>query len=74
MQVMKQQLEPDMEQWTGSKLGKQYIKVVQCHPAYLAYAENIMQNAGLDELQAGIKITGRNMNNLRYADDTNLMA
>ena len=38
------------------------------------YAENIMQNAGLDELQAGIKITGRNMNNLRYADDTNLMA
>ena len=38
------------------------------------YAENIIQNAGLDEAQAGIKITGRNINNLRYADDTTLMA
>ena len=38
------------------------------------YAEYIMQNAGLDEAQAGIKITGRNINNLRYADDTTLMA
>ena len=38
------------------------------------YAENIMRNAGLDEAQAGIKITGKNINNLRYADDTMLMA
>ena len=38
------------------------------------YAEYIMQNAGLDEVQAGIKIAGRNINNLRYADDTTLMA
>ena len=38
MQVKKQQLEPDMEQWTGSKLGKEYVKVVYCHPAYLTYA------------------------------------
>ena len=38
------------------------------------YAEYIMQNAGLDEAQAGIKIAGRNINNLRYADDTTLMA
>ena len=38
------------------------------------YAEYIMQNAGLDEAQAGIKITGRNINNLRYTDDTTLMA
>ena len=38
------------------------------------YAENIMQNAGMDEAQAGIKIAGRNINNLRYADDTTLMA
>ena len=38
------------------------------------YAENIMRNAGLDEAQAGIKIVGRNINNLRYADDTTLMA
>ena len=38
------------------------------------YAENIMRNAGLEETQAGIKISGRNINNLRYADDTTLMA
>ena len=66
-----QQLEPDMEKWTGSKLGKGYIKAVPCHPAYL-YAEYIMQNAKLDETQAGIKTSGRNINNLRYADDTTL--
>ena len=51
MQVKKQQLEPDMEQQTGSKLGKEYIK----------------RNSGLEESQAGIKIAGRNINNLRYA-------
>ena len=44
------------------------------HPAYLAYAEYIMRNVRLDEAQAGIKIAGRNINNLRYADDTTLMA
>ena len=75
MQVKKQQLEQDMEQRTGSKLGKEYVKVVYCHPAYLTYmAEYIMQNAGLDEAHAGIKIAGRNINNFRYADDTTLMA
>ena len=74
MLVKKQQLEPDMEQWTGSKVGKEYIKAVYCHPAYLIYAEYIKQNAGLDEAQAGIKISRRNINNLRYADDTTLMA
>ena len=68
-----QQLELDMEQWTGSKLRKEYIKAVYCHPAYL-YAEYIMRNAGLDEAQAGIKIARRNIDNLRYADDTTLMA
>ena len=41
MQVKKQQLEPDMEQWTGSKLGKEYTKAVYCHPAYLAYMQSI---------------------------------
>ena len=45
-------------------------KAVYCHPAYLTYAEHIMRNAGLDKAQAGIKIAGRNINNLRYADDT----
>ena len=44
------------------------------HPAYLTYAEYIMRNAGLDEAQAGIQIARRNINNLRYADDTTLMA
>ena len=75
MQVKKQQLELDMEQQTGSKLGKDYIKAVYCHPAFFnLYAEYIMQNAGLDEAQAGIKIAGRNINNLRYADDITLMS
>ena len=75
MQVKKQQLEPGMEQQTGSKLGKEYVKAVYCHPAYLfnLYAEYSMQNAGLDGAQTGIKFAGRNSNNLRYADDT-LMA
>ena len=47
-----------------------YVKAVYCHPAYLTY----MRNAGLEEAQAGIKIARRNINNLRYADDTTLMA
>ena len=68
MQVKKQQLEPDMEQRSGSKLGKEYVKAVYCHPAYFLYAEYIMRNAGLEQTQAGIKIAGRNINNLRYAD------
>ena len=73
MQVKKQQLKLDMEQQTGSKYEKRYVKAVFWHPAYLTYnAEYIMQNAGLDETQAGIKIAGRNINNFRYADDTTL--
>ena len=63
-----------MEQWTASKLGKEYVKAVHCHPAYLTYTEYIMRNARLDEAQTGIKIAGRNINNLRYADVTTLMA
>ena len=74
MQVRKQKLELDMEQLTGSKLGKEYVKAVCCHPAYLTYPEYIMRNAGLDEAQAGTKTAGRNINNLRYEDDTTLMA
>ena len=70
MQIKKQQLELDMEQRTGSKLGKEYVKVVYCHLAYLTY----MQNARLDEAQAGINTARRNINNLRYADDTTLTA
>ena len=74
MQVKKQQLESDMEQQIASKLGKQYIKAVYCHPVCLTYVEYIMQNAGLNEAQAWIKIAGGNNNNLRYADYTTLMA
>ena len=74
MQVKKQQLEPDMEQWTCSKLGKEYNKAVCILSPCLfnLYAEYIMWNVRLDEVQAGIKIEGRN--NLRYVDDTTLMA
>ena len=71
MQVRKQQLEPGMEQQTGSKSGKEYIRAVYCHPAYLT---SMQRNTGLDETQAGIKMARRNVNNLRYADDTTLMA
>ena len=63
-----------MEQWTGSKLGKEYIKAVYCHLAYQLLCRVHHRNAGLDEAQAKIKISGRNINNLRYADDTSLMA
>ena len=71
MQFKKQQLEPDMEQQTGSKLGKEYIKAPLSPCLCNLYAEHIMCNARLDEAQAGIKIAGRN---IRYADDTILMA
>ena len=70
MQVKKQWLEPDMEQWTGSKLGKEYVKAVYCHPAYLTYRQRTYEKCQLDELQAGIKISGRNINSLRYTEDT----
>ena len=74
MQVKRPQLELDMEQWTGSRLGKEYVKAVYCHPVYLTYMQKyIMQNARLDEAQAGIKIARRIMNNLRYVDDSTLM-
>ena len=81
MQVKKQQLEPGGEQWTGSKLGKKYVKAVYCYPAYSYDADYIMRNARLDEVQAGIKSAGRNINNLTddrwlttYTDDSTLMA
>ena len=63
-----------MEQQIGSKLGNEYVKAVYCHPAYITYAEYIMWNARLDEAQAGIKIARKNISNLRYTNDTTLMA
>ena len=64
-----------MKQRTGSKLRKEYIKAVYCHPAYFNFcAEYIMRNAGLDEAQTAVKISEKNINNFRHADDTTLMA
>ena len=63
-----------MEQCNGSKLGKEYIKGVYCLCLFNLYAEYIMRNARLDEAQAGIKIARKNINYLRYADDTTIMA
>ena len=75
MQVKKLQLELDMEQQTGSKLGKEYVKAVYCHPALFSlYAEYIIGNAELDEAQAGISFARGNINNLRYEDDNPFMA
>ena len=75
MQVRKQQLELDMEQQTGSKKEKEYVKAVYCHPAYLTS----MQSTSWETLdwkkhKLEIKIAGRNINNLRYAYNTTLMA
>ena len=75
MQVKKQQLELDMKWQTGSKLRKECVKAVYFHPCtFNLYAEYIMLNARLDEAQAGIKVSGRNISYLRYADETTLMA
>ena len=74
MQVKKQQLELDMEQQTGSKSRKEYIKAILSPCSFNLRAEYLMRNTSLDEAQAGIKISERNIHNLRYADDTTLMA
>ena len=63
-----------MEQQTGSKQEKEYVKAVYCHPAYLLICITHHAKCWLDEAQDGIKIAGRNINNLRYADDSTLMA
>ena len=73
MQVRKQQLEPGME--LGPDRERRVCQGCILSPClFNLYAEYIMRNAGLDEAQAGIKIAGKNINNLRYADDTTLMA
>ena len=74
MQVKERQLDPRMEQLTDSGLRKEYDRLFLSPCLFNLYPEHIMQNARLDELQAGIKIDRRNTNNLRYADDTTLMA
>ena len=72
MLVKKQQLEPDMKQQTDSKLGKENIKAVYCHPAYLTSMQGT--SCRIPGWMTGIKAAGRNINNLRYADDTTVMA
>ena len=71
MQIRKKQLELDMEQQTASKLGKEYVKAIYGHPAYLTYMQSTSWET-LGKVQAGIKIAGRNINNLRHADNTTL--
>ena len=75
MQVRKQQLELEMEQQDWFQIGKGVRQGCILSPClFNLYGEYIMRNAGLEEAQAGIKIAGRNLNNLRYADDATLMA
>ena len=75
MQARKQQLELDMEQRTGSKLEKGYMKADYCQPTYLTYMQSTsckMLSCMKHKLES--KTAGRNINNLRYADDTTLTA
>ena len=79
MQFKKQNLEPAMEQHTGSKMGRGYIKAVYCHPAYLTYMQSALWERPSWmkqklELRLPSKIPKKNINNLRYADNTTLMA
>ena len=75
MQVRKQQLELDVEQQHWFQIGKGVCQDCTLSPClFNFYAEYIMRNAGLEETQTGIKIAGRNINNLRYADNTTFMA
>ena len=68
MQIKKKELEPNMEQWTGSDRERSTSRLYISPCLFNLYAEYIMWNARLDESNAGINIAGRNINNLRYAD------
>ena len=75
MQVKKQQLEPDMEQWTGSKLGKKCVKAVYCHPAYLTYMQSTSwEMLGCKKHQLESRLSGEITVTWDNADDTTLMA
>ena len=64
-----------MEQQTGSKLGKEFVKAIHCHPAYLTYIQGTScRMLGWMDHKMGIRIAGRYISILRYADDTTLMA
>ena len=73
MQVKKQQLEPDMEQQTGSKLGKEYVKSVYCHPAYLTYMQSISwEMSGWIKHKLESRLPGEMSITSDNADDTTL--
>ena len=75
MQVKKQQLELGMEQQTGSKSGKEYVKAVYCHPSYLTSMQSTScEIPGWMKQKLESRLPGRNISNLSYADDTTLMA
>ena len=74
-QNKKQQLELDMEQLSGSKLGKEYIKAIYCHPTYLTCMQSTScKMLGRMKHKLESRLLGRNTNNFRYANDTTLMA
>ena len=75
MQDKNEQLKPNIEQRIGSRLGKEYVKAIYCHPAYLTNMQSTScEMPGWMKHKLEIEIARRNMNNLRYADDTTLMA
>ena len=75
MQVKKQQLEKDMEQQTGSKFRKEYVKTVYCHPAYLTSVQSTScKMPGWIKHKLESRLLEKNINNLSFADDTTLMA
>ena len=75
IQVKKQQLELHMEQQTGYKSGKEYVKAVYCHPAYFTHMQSTSwEMLGWKKHKLESRLSGRNINNLRYADDTTLIA
>ena len=75
MQAKKQQLEPDKEQQTGSKLGKEYTNAIYCHPAYLTYMQSTSwEMLGWMKHRLKSRLPGEISINLRYADDTIFMA
>ena len=74
MHSKKQHLKADMEQWTGQNWERNTKGYILSACLFNLHAEYIVQHAGLDESQAEVKISRRNINNLRYVDDTTLMA
>ena len=74
MQVKKQQLTPDIEQQPCSKLGKEYVKAVYCHPTYLTYVQSTSCKMLAGWSTSWNQDCRENINNLRYADDTTFVA